>query len=451
VAAPTGRFSVAFGNAALDWDAAWTRIDDVPSRLVSSTIDRGRQYELDRTDAARATVQINDTDGTLDPTNPAGPYYGLIEPLRQAVICARNPVADEWQQRFRGWITDWNYSFDPSQQVNRLQLELTDVFEILGAAEMIPGADFDIPGGHYGLLPPPESAGQIVYGEQTVQERIQAILADAGVPAGFAVVFSGNVRVRQTVYSAAETPLVAIQEAADAEFPGVSNVYTDRLGRLVFHGRLAKFDPAGVAAGASPGAWDWHHWHAGDGAAVHADLGAVAQLRRFGFNQGVSKIINSALATPLNIADEDTPGQLVQDFTSIGRYGSRSWSAPNLLTKEGLLDSSTALEETRRFAQYYVDNYAQPRNRADQVGFRSIRPGAPGASITWQLLTRVDISDRIDLTVTSPGGGGFAAEPFYVEGVHETSRPLNPDHDDVTVTLDLSPAAYFDTNPFPTA
>jgi hypothetical protein len=177
----------------------------------------------------------------------------------------------------------------------------------------------------------------------------------------------------------------------------------------------------------------------------------VAQLREFGFTRGVSKIINSALATPDGIADEDVPGQVVLDMTSIGRYGTRSWSAQSLLTKEGLLDSSSALVETKRFAQYYVDNYAQPRNRVEGIAFRSIRPDAPGGHITWQLLTEIDISDQLDITISSPGGGGFTTEPYYVEGIHETVQPLNPDYDDITLTLDLSPKAYFDTNPFPTS
>ena len=72
-------------------------------------------------------------------------------------------------------------------------------------------------------------------------------------------------------------------------------------------------------------------------------------------------------------------GQVVLDMTSIGRYGTRSWTAQSLITKAGLLGAgTTALEETKLFAQYYVDNYAQPRNRVVGIGFRSIRPDAPG-------------------------------------------------------------------------
>jgi hypothetical protein len=119
------------------------------------------------------------------------------------------------------------------------------------------------------------------------------------------------------------------------------------------------------------------------------------------------------------------------------------------LTRASLADGSDAFVETHRFAQYYVDNFKQPRDRVDGVAFRSIQLGAPGANITWQLLTEIDISDRVDLTVASPGGGGFTGVPYYVEGIHETVRPLNPAMDSVTVELDLSPTAYFDSDPFP--
>jgi hypothetical protein len=245
--------------------------------------------------------------------------------------------------------------------------------------------------------------------------------------------------------------MTAVQEACDAEWPGVSNVFTDRFGRLVFHGRLAKFDPATIAAGAGDAAWDWHHWHAGDGAAVLVDPSTTAHVRVFAFNRGLSKIINQALATPVGIADTDTPGQLVSDATgSIAKYGIRSWSAQNLLTLSGMLDSSDALTETKRFATYYVDNYAYPRDRITDIQFRSMNPAWTGAAANWAFLSQVDVSDRVDVTVAGSGGGGFTIDPYYVEGVHETVQPLNPNYDDVTLTLDLSPKAFFDTNPFPT-
>jgi hypothetical protein len=455
VALPAGRFLIALGEDTLNWDATFTRIDSHPNLVTSWTIDRGRQLEFDRTDTGRATVEIADQDGILDPTNASGPYYGQIEPLLQAAIQLRNPIDGLWYTRFRGWVEELNYVFDPSQKVNRLTVSLVDIFEILAAIEMMPGT--------FGVAPPAESADQVFFEDNTVQDRIKQILGNAlgAARSDYWYVFSGNVRLWETVYSPGESVLTAIQEAADAEFPGApSNVYTDRFGRLVFHGRLAKFDPAGTAA-STGGGWVFRDWKAGDHAAVNADPAGTARLNRFGFNRGLSHIINQGFATPTR-AFTGTPltaaenlGQIYRDDTSIGQRGLRSWTAENLLTKEGLTPdgahNSTDLVETKRFAQWYVDNYKEPRNRTTDVAFRSARPGSSGATITWGLLTQIDIGDILEITIGSPGGGGFNHEQFFVEGIHEQVQPLNPSYDDVTVTVDLSPQAYYNeaTWPFP--
>ena len=69
MADPTGRFLIAFDDPTLEPDPTWTRIDSYPHLVTSYTIDRGRQYELDRTDTGRATVQIAD-DGRWGQIHP---------------------------------------------------------------------------------------------------------------------------------------------------------------------------------------------------------------------------------------------------------------------------------------------------------------------------------------------------------------------------------------------
>lgn len=467
---PDGRVLIAFEGPMLTWVPEWTAIDqEYPNLVASYQIDRGRQFELDRTDTGRATVEISDKDGILDPTNTAGPFYGAdpsgilkLAPLRQVMLRRYNPVADAWETRFRGFIEDLTYALDPTQKVYRLTMTLVDIFEILSAANMYPG---DPPGsGGFGDDPsytgaPPglaeEVAGQVWFGPTvegtTMRARIERLLLQAGIPEDFYVVFSGNVSIQPWSYSPGETVMSAIQETADAELPGVSNVYTDRHGRLCVHGRVAKFDPSAVIL-ANPGQWDFHEFKAGDSAHITLDPAQYAHVREFAFQRALSKVINHALATPLNIEDDQVTAQLVQDTDSIGHYGYRSWQAQGLLTYGGLVGETTpstsALEETRLFAQYYVDNYKTPVNRVSAISFRSIAPGSPGASESWRLISQVDISDSIQVYVDAPDAGGFVGPSYFVEGVHESCEPANPVYDNVTLSLDLSPRAYFTTDPW---
>jgi hypothetical protein len=476
---PAGRFHIAFDDGTLVWAPTWTCIDAHPNLVTSYTIDRGRQYELDRTDTGRAVVEIKDPTGLLDPTNTSGPYHGKIEPLRQAMLCRRNPVTGEWKTRFRGFIEEFDYAYHPSQKVTMLTVQLVDIFEILAAIEMQPAVK--TPTGNkpatFGDTPPKEIAAQDVVWFAgrvevgAVRDRLeQAVNTDAGIPAEFCVFFSGNVNLWPATYSPGENVMSVVQDCADAEFPGAANVYADRYGRLVFHGRLARFTPLEVWDSITlPGRWNWQQWYVGDGVAVATDPANTAQMREFAYERGLAKVINSCSATPQwsprstitytngkatggvlkELTTAEINGQLYTDDTSIGQRGIRSQSFQNLQTEGGQLDPDTnALQETKRFAQYYVSNYAVPHNRVTAIGFRSISTTNPGAAVTWRLLSELDISDLVTIDIGAPGGGGFVSEQFYVEGVHEECRALNPLMDDVTLHLDLSPKALYTIDPW---
>lgn len=441
--------SIAFDDPTLEPDPTWTDITDNPNFVATISIDRGRQFELDRTDTSTASIAINDRYGLLDPTNTDGAYFEKIFPLLQVKIDLLNPVTAEYTTIWRGYIEEYDYVWDPSQQINRLTLGCVDAFAILNAVEMVPtpvdgGTGFPA----FGDDPTGNTDAGIWFSAKNVNDRIIQALGNAGWPTDLQVVFSGNVTVQGTPYDVGDTVMTAIQDAADAEFPGLANVFVDKNGRVVFHGRKAKFDPVGVSSGASPGAWPFQQWKAGDGAAVAASISDTAHIRLLSTNYGLARIINSAYAAPRFILPAELINQVVQDATSIGIYGYRSWSVESLITAGGLDDGLDANDECLLFATYYVANYAAPRNRVSQLSFFSMDPEDPRAAATWPLLVGVDVSDALALTVGSPGGGGFNLEPFYIEGIHYDIKPLNPTMAFVTLSLDLSPQEYFATNPF---
>ena len=120
----------------------------------------------------------------------------------QAGIARWNPVLKEWQPRFRGFVENFDYVFDPSQKVNQLVVSLVDIFEILNAVEMLPGT--------FGDTPDAQSAGQIQFDVANVDDRIFQVYGNAGLPDEFFVVFSGNVDLWKTIYSPGESAMTAV-------------------------------------------------------------------------------------------------------------------------------------------------------------------------------------------------------------------------------------------------
>ena len=105
-------------------------------------------------------------------------------------------------------------------------------------------------------------------------------------------------------------------------------------------------------------------------------------------------------------------------------------------------DDRTAVEETKLFAEYVVDNFATPGSGSASSPSKPAGPTASTAAATWALLCGVDISDIVHLTTTHGGGGGFD-DDFYVEGIHYQARPGGT-IPYVELTLDVSPRGYYD-------
>lgn len=442
--------SVAFGDTMLEPDPTWTRIDN-QLRVSRWEIRRGRQDEREKTEPAQATVFVNDVDGLLDPTNTGSPWFGVLDG-RQLALARWNPVTGEWFTRFRGTIEEYGYDLHPSQSVTEVAIRAVGFMGYLARAEMAPGA-----AGFSTTL-----EGGILYEDAEVNDRIDAIHGDAGIPPALTVTFSGNVVCDESRYPPGYSFLAALFDAADAEFAGVSNVYEDRFGRIVFHGRHARFDPQTVADDAGPDAWDFHVWKAGDEAAIVIDP-TTAQIRPpLQYDRSLDRVINAGLATPQvdwvgSTRNELTAAQIqaniVTDPVSIGKYGVRSWSAPDLHIKEHKTNGNSGLEEAFNQASYYVTNNADPVTRPRQITFKSLLADDYRASATWGLICEVDISDVIHLTVTNPGGGGFD-DDYYVEGITETSTfsgPFTPstgEYDNAELTVDVSPEAWYTEDPF---
>jgi hypothetical protein len=422
---------IALGATAYVASPTWTSINRHCTRVE---INRGRAFELDKTQTGEMTFTIADTDGTFDPTNNTSSIWPNFEVNKQVAYFLTNPHTSSEATLFRGFIEDIQVTVDPSLQLNTVTVTCVDAFDRFANTEIVPD-------GNYGASLTSDS-GDVVYGAQQVDDRIKAALADADWPTGLENIFSGNVSVQATTYSSGDTILQVMQDAADAEFPGVANLYMSKDGLVTFHGRLARFDPTNVTYGITD-------WKAGDATAAASDPTHVARISGLTFERSKGKIINACIATPNGMAEADRAGQVVTDAGAITAYGISSRSFENLITQQG--DESgtpAALAETKKFATYYVDNYAAPRNRVKTILFKVRDPATSAGTATWALLCGVEISDRIAPLVTHhPGGGGFN-ENFFIEGLSYTIVPMTGDYPQVDLELDLSPTSYYTTDPF---
>src|SRR5215831_21018025 len=85
----------------------WTRIDNLAGLDITSiSITRGRPDERSKTNAGTVTIRGFDETGILDPTNPNGPFYGNLDPVKQAAVSLWNPYLNTWSYIFKGYISD---------------------------------------------------------------------------------------------------------------------------------------------------------------------------------------------------------------------------------------------------------------------------------------------------------------------------------------------------------
>jgi hypothetical protein len=408
--------------------------NDLSARTSLITINRGRQDELARTPTGTCTVEVKYLDGDAS---------GLIG--TSGTISLDNPFGGS-STIFAGTVDEVLFDLSNTQQVTTVSVTLVDCLDYFAGIEMVPGGDFgDVP------LPASVDPGNIFFEQEIVGRspsdptigRVTRLVDQSGF-GGSVEIFTGNVQVMDKVYAPATSILEAIDDACDAEWPGLANRFASADNTFTFHGRLARMNP-------SDAQYNIETYAIGDFAACAAD-GHTGRARVAELELGISqsRIINAALATPRGIADDEIENQVVIDAGSISTYGRRAWSAENLETwydelngpfAGGVGDPAEALAATLLFAQAIVDAYSVPRIQVEKCVLKSRHPEWRDAEATWELLCNADISDLVNLSVTNPGIS--VDDDFFIEGVTYTIRPLNGSWAHVEMGLNLSPRSYW--------
>lgn len=398
--------------------------------------DRGRQYELDKTQAGTCVVTVFDKDGLYDPSNPNSSLFGLIGPLAPAQVRIVNPVSGVTEPKFTGFVESWDYVLDITERWYILTLNLTDGFEPLNRAETVP-----------------DSTGTTVLAADHVNDRLSGVLADFGWPADKELIFSGNVILQETVYNPQTTLLSVLQDCADAELPNAANLFADKWGQMAFRGRFSRLIPAfysprigGMTPPSGPRSVI-RFWEVGDRQA--ADTFGIAPIAALEWTLDLKNVINAVICTPNGVSQSQIAGQLVEDAASIAQYGTRVLSISDLLTLSQVSDPAQgqlaldANDTCMIYGMYYVNNYAQPVEMISHIEFHTLGVADSLAGPLWEFIQGVEIGDVVKVWATNPGGGGFREVEFFVEGIHDAVKPLEEGVFDWTMTLDLSPRAWY--------
>lgn len=107
-------------------DPVWV---DITSRVMSVSIRRGRQRDLDRFEAGTAELMLDNSDRLFDPSYDAGPYYGNLLPMRKFRI--RGQYGNAEYKRFVGFADSYEQIYDQGNRAAFCRIRLTDAFKVL--------------------------------------------------------------------------------------------------------------------------------------------------------------------------------------------------------------------------------------------------------------------------------------------------------------------------------
>lgn len=446
--------SIDFSNDSLFTDSpTWTRIDNYPGIDITHVqITRGRTDERSKTNPGTVTISGMDESGLLDATNPNSPFYGGLDPIKQAAITLWNPNTNSWSYIFKGYVADytWSFSTDLSKPFIDFQITLVDMLDLLNDAEVIPDAA--------GNMVPTENIGDCFYTGQHVDDRILAVLADTATayhgmiwPVDELQIASGNVFVQGRGYSNGTAMLQVIDEACDAEGPYATNRFITKDGSFAFRGRYYRYEPTFYMADSDANRRENHRlveWSVADVQSFSSGTG-MAMMNGLTWTRGKTNLINTIIVTPANIRTDQIAAQEKHDSTSISKYGVRTsgMTLENLITDDGD-DGNTSLQETNSFAEAYKLNYAYPVTRVSQIKITNPSNDTDDAGQnTWSFLTGIELSDLVTVHTRHPGGGGFGGVDHFVEQITYDLQPLRGSIWQVEMTLDLTPRAYYSSIP----
>jgi hypothetical protein len=336
---------------------------DVSDQINYIQTSRGRNALVDQFQTGSLTLRIVDQNGDFNPTNPSGPYYELLTPMKKVQISATYGATT--YSLFSGFITSYvNTQPKDATEVAYTTIQAVDAFRLAQNAQIstVTGA----------------SAGNLS------GTRINQILDQIDWPATMRDVDAG-LTTMQADPGTARTSLDAMQTVATSEY-GALYVNTD--GEFVFQDRA-------VTAGSIGGT-----------VTTFNDDGTGIPYANANWKLDDDLIFNSA-----QISRSGGSPQTAINQASIDKYFIHSYNLQDLLMQT----DAVALD----YAQAYVASRAETQVRCDGIELDLYTDNYNSGIIA---ALELDFFDPIRIVTTQPGGSTLD-NTLQIFGVATTITP----------------------------
>ena len=338
-------------------------IVDVSNQVNYVQTSSGRSPLVDQFQTGQLTLRIVDQNGDFNPTNPLGPYAGLLTPMKKIQITAT--YSGTTYPIFSGFITSYvNQQPKDATEVAYTTITAVDAMRLAQNAQIstVTGA----------------TAGDLS------GTRINQILDEIDWPASMRLIDAGQTTL-QADPGTARTSLGAMQTVADSEY---GSVYVDSNGEFVFKDRLT----ATASIGNTP--------------TVFADDGTGITYANAQWKLNDDLIFNSAQISRLGGSPQTAINQ-----PSIDKYFIHSYNLQDLLMQS----DAVALD----YAQAYVASRAETTIRCDAIELDLYTLNYDTGIVA---ALNLDFFDPITVITTQPGGSKLE-KTLQIFGVSNTITP----------------------------
>jgi hypothetical protein len=338
-------------------------IVDVSNQVDGITTTRGRNAQADLFQTGTLTLRIVDQNGDFNPQNAAGPYYGLLTPLRKVQITGS--YAGTEYPMFSGFITSYTTT-TPKMATDVVYTTITavDAFRLFQNSQI--------------------STVTLAEAGDNAGERVNAILDEIAWPPSMREIEYGTT-IMQADPGNARTALAAMQTATTSEYGAI---YVDARGSLTLKDRAFCIDSQALPV------------------TRFNDNGTDINYFNAVWRLDDTQVYNSASITKIG-----GTAQLAENAASIEQYFVHSYNQQNLV-----MDTDA---DALNYARAYVASRAETETRCDMIELDLYMDDYDDGILAALSL---DFFDPVEITTNQPGNS-LLVQTLQVFGVQHKVTP----------------------------